>query len=593
MKKLIFGLGILTAGLLIFNFHSGEIGTSDVMDMMGEIGPLGLSEENNGNVETGDELIPEIAGEDKLKAVILPYDEELNEFFEELSASGQNIERFFVIGRNVQNQGKYKIALSKKDYDVEGLLFKVDKEIVDEILKIGDEEENMSLGISYRTFAGQNSVSVIVPYIEMNFSGAEIVPVMVSDAISVKDMDRFASIMEEVVDEKTLVVFSTDFAPEMEDLVAQFHKELTEDVIESFDLDGIWQVDVDGNAGLYVLMKYLEGVEARKTEFDGGIVRFYEGEAVSSDRNLTIMAFGDMMLGRYVRTLMNENGLDYIFENISGYENRFFGGADYIFGNLEGPIDGQGKSGGTAMVFSFNEDIAPFLKKFGFNLFTLANNHAVDQGWDGRDSTIAALEGAGIDWCGHPSEVDSGSVFYDNVGEKKVAFFCFHDVTFKLDDEAAQALIKQVSPYVDYLIVSIHWGQEYQNRPDWGSQIEPGRAFVDAGADFVIGHHPHVVQSFEIYNGKFIFYSLGNFVFDQYWAQMTQEELGIGIVLDDGDSDEESLRTKVYLFPMKSEMSQSRFMTEEERNEWIETFISYGEYSEEMKEMIRNGVVEN
>ena len=90
------------------------------------------------------------------------------------------------------------------------------------------------------------------------------------------------------------------------------------------------------------------------------------------DRNLTILAFGDIMLGRYVRVMMDENGLDYIFNGVSGPEEFLPGGggdaggssADVIFGNLEGPISGQGKKGGTSLVFSFNEDIAPLLKNF-------------------------------------------------------------------------------------------------------------------------------------------------------------------------------------------------------------------------------------
>ncbi len=323
------------------------------------------------------------------------------------------------------------------------------------------------------------------------------------------------------------------------------------------------------------------------------------------DRNLTILAFGDIMLGRYVRVMMDENGADYIFNGINspekflqgaGYEN----GADVIFGNLEGPINGQGKKGGTSLVFSFNEDIAPLLKNFGFTLLSISNNHALDQGWKGRDTTISALENNELGWCGHPTDADPSSVYYSLVGQEKFAFVCFQDVTHKLDDEAAVELIKAIRPSVDYLIVSIHWGIEYKHKPDSKSQIEPGHAFIDAGADFVIGHHPHVVQSFEIYNGKVIFYSLGNFIFDQYWSKDTQEGLAIGIELDDTDGDGggwfgdygDPFRTKINLFPIKIDKSQPRLMTEDERGKWIEIFIGYGNYDDEIKEQIRNGVIE-
>lgn len=301
----------------------------------------------------------------------------------------------------------------------------------------------------------------------------------------------------------------------------------------------------------------------------------------AEERALSIVAFGDMMLGRHVRTLMDSHGMDYVFEKMPEY---FIGGADVVFGNLEGPIKGRGKSGGTAMNFSFNEDIAEFLKRHGFTLVSIANNHAVDQGWDGRNTTIAALDSAGLGWCGHPSEADPKSVYYGAADDLKYAFVCFHDVNFRLDDGAAIKLVSDVKEKVDYVIVSIHWGYEYKHRPDFATQIEPGRAFIDAGADFVIGHHPHVVQSFEIYNGKPIFYSLGNFVFDQYWSKDTQEELALRIFIKKN-------KQTIHLFPMKSERAQSRLMNDTERAEWFERFISYSDYSEEMKEMIRNGAI--
>lgn len=327
------------------------------------------------------------------------------------------------------------------------------------------------------------------------------------------------------------------------------------------------------------------GKMAAETKSKAAIEEAYE------DRDLSILAFGDIMLGRHVRVLMDKNGADYIFGKMEGPEKMLTEGADVIFGNLEGPISGKGTKGGTSMVFSFNEDVAQLLKDFGFTLLSVSNNHALDKGWNGRDTTVKALESAGLGWCGHPKDADPASVYYGNIGESKYAFVCFQDITHKLDDEAAVELIKSIRPEVDYLVVSIHWGIEYKNKPDFGLQIQPAHDFIDAGADFIIGHHPHVVQSFEVYNGRVVFYSLGNFVFDQYWSKGTQEELAIGIVLDDFDEDD-SLRTKVRLFPMKSEKAQSRLMTEKERSEWIERFIGYGIYDEETKKEIRDGVIE-
>lgn len=308
-----------------------------------------------------------------------------------------------------------------------------------------------------------------------------------------------------------------------------------------------------------------------------------------TDQPLSIMAFGDVMLSRYVRTLMDENGVDYPFRKIQNPATLFAEGANVVFGNLEGPVDGHGTKGGTSMVFSFNEDIGEILKNFGFTMLSIANNHALDQGRDGRQNTIDTLTNSGLGWCGNSTEVDPQSVYYSTVGDKKFAFICFHSAISYLDLNAANDLIRAVRPNVDYLVVSIHWGVEYQHKPNYEMQVKPGHDFIDAGADFVIGHHPHVVQSFEVYNGKLIFYSLGNFVFDQYWSTDTQEELAIGIILT---KIEDSIKSKVYLFPMKSERSQSRMMSEEEKAKWVEKFIGYGSYDEVMQQEIRNGVIE-
>lgn len=309
-------------------------------------------------------------------------------------------------------------------------------------------------------------------------------------------------------------------------------------------------------------------------------------------RELSILAFGDMMLGRYVATLMQRHDRDYVFEGVKDEDGNFFWDADVVHANLEGPILGEGISGGTSMVFAFHEDVAPFLKESGFDVLSIANNHSLDRGWPGRDNTIRALEEAGVGWCGHPTEAAPESVYYGSDGlfnGIKFAFVCFQDVSHRLNREAALDLIAEVSAKVDFLIVSVHWGHEYRHSPDHRLQVEPGRAFVDAGADLVIGHHPHVVQTFEIYNDRFIFYSLGNFVFDQYWSQATQEGLAIGVVLKETESPK--VETIVHLFPMKSETSKSRLMEGAERDEWIERFLNYGDYDEEIKAMVRAGVV--
>lgn len=598
--------GLLVAGLMVVKLNDGRISVLDAVSYLeveqnelsepikakdlkvdGYLKPLGLKKNFYNNVYEGLKDIS--AYPDEVRAVSLS-DKLLDagkiaEFFERLSET-QDVSTFVIIAENHSWQGKRPITISTYGYDTPFGKLDPDVDLVEELLEAGGDK---LMATSYFAFKKEESLSIFAPFIKKSFPEAKIVTIAIKDFVEQKDLDVLVAQLAEIED--SVLIFSNNFSFGMDKRVADFQSELVENIFASFDQSGVENVNVDSKPGLYALLGYARQAGAEKIANYEHARVFYEGKKEFDERAITILAFGDMMMGRYVRTLMDENGgKDYVFEKIKGYDNGFFKGADVVFANLEGPIHGEGSKGGTAMVFSFNEDVAQFLKNYGFNLVSLANNHAVDQGWEGRDTTIAALDKAGLNWCGHPSDADDGSVYYGQLGDKKYAFICFQDVTFKLDDGAAINLIKKVKSEVDYLVVSIHWGYEYKHTADWGTQIEPGRAFIDAGADFVIGHHPHVVENFEVYNGKFIFYSLGNFVFDQYWSKDTQEELAIGIVLVPDESGK--LKTKVHLFPMKSEASQSRLMSEEERAEWIERFIGYGEYSEDMKRMIRTGILE-
>ena len=306
------------------------------------------------------------------------------------------------------------------------------------------------------------------------------------------------------------------------------------------------------------------------------------------DDTLQIYAAGDIMLGRYVRTLMDKNGMDYPFLNIDNFQQRIFSEVDEVHANLEGPIWGLGKKGGTSMNFAFNEDVVQYLKEYGFTLVSLANNHAYDQRTVGYENTIEKLEMGGMNWCGDAKSTDESAVYIKEMRSFKYAFLCFEDVNTPLDVEAANALISKYDSLVDFVIISIHWGAEYEHTARAYIQ-DYAHSFIDSGADFIIGHHPHVVQNFEIYNDRFIFYSLGNYIFDQYWANKVQEGISLKIEMW---QELDEIRSRVEIFPLKSEMSQIRLMSDDEKNEWMGRFIDYGDYSEEEKKQIMQLILE-
>lgn len=544
--------------------------------------------------------------EDKAYAGILPHhlihSDVIAGYFKKLSAT-QDIKTFVVVGPNHFSFGENSIAVSRYGYSTPYGELEVDSSIVDSLLDGG------YAGWDERAFNQEHSISSLAPYIKRNFPSAKIVPITLKYRNLKGNLDKLVEDLDGLLGPNDFVLGSIDFSHFMWQSVADFHDELARTVIETFDFDQIDELEIDSVPSLYTVMKYAEGIGAQKAEIVahtnsadkvGGkdfieettshfYVAFGKGKP-SSSRNITIMAVGDMMMGRYVRTLMEkENNMERSFDLIRGEEDRFFFGADVFFGNLEGPIHGKGYESGTSVIFGFNEDTAPLLKKFGFDILSIANNHTLNQGRKGFESTVTNLNNVGISPCGHPTEVSENSVVYKTFGEgkslKEIAFVCLDDVTAKLDVSKAVSLIEKVDLEVDFTVVSIHWGVEYSHTPHTRKQVEPAYKFVDAGADAIIGHHPHVVQPFEIYNGVPIFYSLGNFIFDQYWASYTQEQLGVGIVLGDGF-------TRFYLFPMHSDLSRPYLMNKEQKDLFYDRFISWGKYDDDMSFSIRSGVVE-
>ncbi|MBI3956544.1 MAG: CapA family protein [Candidatus Kerfeldbacteria bacterium] len=276
------------------------------------------------------------------------------------------------------------------------------------------------------------------------------------------------------------------------------------------------------------------------------------------DANILIV--GDIMLGRYVETLIKKNGEDYPFAKLDSLLN----GHDLVAGNLEGPIvRDHRQTADDSLVFSFPVSTAALLARHKFTHLSIANNHGLDQGTGGVIETQEALRQAGVTPFGHPSSVQNEDVVITTVNGHGVVLIGFQAVSSSFPSEQARELITTLRSDhpAAFIIVIPHWGNEYQTTSSKHQQTL-AHDWIDAGADAVIGHHPHVVQESEIYNGRMIVYSLGNFIFDQYFSAETQRGLAVEIVLN--------AETVSYtLVPLASERSQPQPMTENESLTWL------------------------
>ncbi|MFC1647585.1 CapA family protein [Patescibacteria group bacterium] len=361
-----------------------------------------------------------------------------------------------------------------------------------------------------------------------------------------------------------------------DDVFDEIHQTTFERVIKNFEFERVKYLAITNPSEIKTALYYFDLIDANEVHHIDGIYYFTKGDQDRHMAPVTITAFGDVMLGRHVRILMDQNGLNYPFEKAGDLK-----GTDFVHANFEGPIKEYAIPTSKSISFRFKPDVIWPLKESGINIVSIANNHALDQGWGGRDDTKRFLNEAGIRFFGHPKNEKENNVNITEVNDQKVAFIGYDDTIFKVDFEKTAQQIRDLEEQVDYTIISIHWGAEYKHKP-LQRKVNMAHMFVDNGADLVIGHHPHVVQTMEIYNDVPIFYSLGNFVFDQYWSHDTQEGMGIGVEL-------EPFQKTIYLYPYKLPNSQPEFMADSEKDAFLEKFITWGVYDEDLQIQIRQG----
>lgn len=260
-----------------------------------------------------------------------------------------------------------------------------------------------------------------------------------------------------------------------------------------------------------------------------------------ASEEVSLVAVGDISYSRGVeRIVKKQNDINYPFLKIQDYLKS----ADLVFGNLETPITQGPEIPDFEMIFRSNPGTEQALKQAGFFILSLANNHTPNFGEKGLKDTFNFLQNAGIKYAGAgKNEQEAYQPVYIEKKGIKFAFLAYNDTdvvpafyeatsdhagtAFMRIDKMTEA-VKEAKHKADFVIISMHAGIEYAGKPN-NSQMNFAHAAIDAGADLVIGHHPHVVQALENYKGKYIFYSLGNFVFDQPQSEETKEGLAVKV----------------------------------------------------------------
>lgn len=270
---------------------------------------------------------------------------------------------------------------------------------------------------------------------------------------------------------------------------------------------------------------------------------------VAAPREATLTAVGDVLLARAVGVRIARGGADWPWGRVRGLLT-----ADITVGNLECVLGSGGMATPKRYVFQGKPGWASGMRHAGFGVVSLANNHTLDYDRPGLGQTMSALQAAGVGWCGAgQTAADAERAHVVTVRGLRIAFvgLCefVPEVAFPDPDSASiviatpadvRRVVLAARRSADVVVAQMHWGREYEPRPS-PRQRALARAAVEAGADLVLGHHPHVLEGLEWIPRRvgrsrrwaLVAYSLGNFVFDPR-GEAASNSMVLRCVLDAG-----------------------------------------------------------
>jgi len=427
--------------------------------------------------------------------------------------------------------------------------------------------------------AYDHGITNLLPFIKKYLPKANILPILIPEGTTEKQIEQLVKLIDKNTSPLTVMIASVDFSHYLPANAAAFHDIKSIRTLLNFEKDDFKNIEVDCWQALYAIRffailrhgeipQFIDykcaddflNLQTNETtsyfslvygsNFSNGVDVRTTGLNKSRDVK-TILFTGDIMLDRGVKECMQKNSFYYPFSNI----HQFLRGIDRVFGNLEGPIvDETPDFSHQSLRFAFGIETLKSISSACFNLLSLANNHTLDMGISGFNETIKHLEEYHIHSTGNPFYDQphlQGSAFISD----DIVFSAFNRILpFKRKDSDILKTIKELHVHhpEKWLVVSMHWGNEYQENCS-PAQKQLAQRMIEAGADIIIGHHPHVVQGIERYLDGIIFYSLGNFVFDQSFSEETQKGLAVGLEAYPG-------QLIFRLFPIQIDLCQPALM---------------------------------
>lgn len=455
-----------------------------------------------------------------------------------------------------------------------------------------DAADTLALPTDPTTLQQEHGIFNVLPFIKKINPHAKIFPLIIKDKTPTAEIKKLAEQLAELPSD-TLFIGSFDFSHELVPIAARLHNQTALAAIANFDLAATARLDIDSRPGLALLLQVMQergatwqlvkntnSAELLQKPDITDTVSYIDGifpaEKIAATNTTTLLFLGDMMLDRSVRRWIEKSSAEKIFSNLP----RLFSGQDLTVVNAEGSFTTfKPDTNPHTFSFTFRPELLDTLKKLGFNYFGLANNHALNFGAAGLAQSKKFITAANLNYFGDPQNQTEFSTIAEIRGQK-IALIGYQGLD-ATGYESTLAEIKKLRPRVDKIIVLPHWGTEYELKFT-APQQKLGHAFIDAGADLVIGTHPHVIEPLEIYHGKVIFYSLGNFVFDQNFSADTQQGLGVGIAFG-------PQQTIFYLLPLQQKNIALAWPDALTRDKLLSRIADNSAVSPEIKKQILTG----
>ncbi|MEI6144099.1 MAG: AmmeMemoRadiSam system protein B [Candidatus Berkelbacteria bacterium] len=483
-------------------------------------------------------------------------------------------ETAIVVSVNHFNTGGSNIITAERTWTLNGGNVSSDATLVKKLAASGvaSSDEN--------AFANEHGITNVLPDVRDNIAG-NILPIIIKDTTPRDQVDK----LEDWIDSNCkdcMVIASVDFSHYQPSAIAKVHDQFSIQALRNMDADQTLAAETDSPQTLYLAEKV--AAKNKATNFNlfynsnsGEVGKNDDAETTSvvlgyySDKvaiptasgipSTSFVIAGDAMFDRNVWQRYNPD-LKKVFDN---FGTRVFRGSDISLINLEGPVSSAShegiKTGG--MSFNFQPQVPSVLKYLNIGEVSLANNHTNNAGASGFAATKSMLEKSGIKYFGLPSGYSEASVLRIP-GEVPVSIIGIMALD-SFDEAALEAKIKSEKAAGQTVIIFPHWGTEYAPKHST-SQEQMAKDWISAGADMIVGSHPHVTEDFEIVDGKPVVYSLGNFVFDQFFSQETQEGLVVaGTITKD--------KITLSFLPTVEKAVKPEFMTGADKTAKIKTII--------------------